>query len=131
MQAPHSLALRAIAIHAVLDGLMAGLAQCPAGHLHGQSCLCAPLNGTLQPPAVCCWAQGPREMGRDMGRERDRERSCLVSVSAADGSQASALTQPTNVLDPAGLPAPTPLGHRVLALHSYPASNTLSSFVKE
>lgn len=52
-QAPHSLALRAIAIHAVFDGLMAGLAQRPAGHLHGQSRLCAPLNGTLQPPAVC------------------------------------------------------------------------------
>lgn len=62
--APHLLALRAIAVHAVLNGLVAGLAQRPAGHLHCQARLRAPLDGPLQPPAVS-WAKRPREMGRE------------------------------------------------------------------
>lgn len=63
-RAPHSLALRAVAVHAVLDGLVAGLAQRPAGHLHRQARLRAPLDGPLQPPAVPFWAERPREVGK-------------------------------------------------------------------
>lgn len=47
-----SLSLRAIAVHAVLDGLMAGLAHGPAGHLHGQPRLRAALNA-LKPATLC------------------------------------------------------------------------------
>lgn len=72
--APHSLALGAVAIHAVLNGLVAGLAQRPAGHLHRQAGLRAPLDGPLQPPAVPFWAERPREMGRKRYRVgRDKE----------------------------------------------------------
>lgn len=52
---------------------------------------------------------------------RDRERSCLVSASAAVGSDTSALVGPTNVLDPSGSPVPTLPGEQG-ALHSHPAS---------
>lgn len=62
MRTPYLLALRTVAVHAVLDGLVAGLAQCPAGHLHSQACLCAPLDGSLQPPAVPFRVGGAGEM---------------------------------------------------------------------
>lgn len=49
----HSLALRAVAVHAVLYRLVAGLADGPTWHLHGQTRLCAPLDASLQLPALC------------------------------------------------------------------------------
>lgn len=49
----YSLALGAVAVHAVLYRLVAGLADGPAGHLHGQTRLCAPLDAPLQFPALC------------------------------------------------------------------------------
>ena len=72
LRAPHSLALGAVAVHAVLNGLVAGLAQGPAGHLHCQAGLRAPLDGPLQPPAVPFRAEWSREMGRETrdGKER-------------------------------------------------------------
>lgn len=47
-----SLALGAVAVHAVLYGLVAGLADGAAGHLHSQPGLRAPLDGSLQPSAL-------------------------------------------------------------------------------
>ena len=72
LRAPHSLALGAVAVHAVLNGLVAGLAQGPAGHLHSQASLRAPLDGPLQPPAVPFRAEWSRETGRETwgGREQ-------------------------------------------------------------
>ena len=78
--APHSLALGAVAIHAVLDGLVAGLAQCPAGHLHCQAGLRAPLDGPLQPPAVPFWAERPREMGKETQDGKGTERQVIWLV---------------------------------------------------
>lgn len=49
----YSLALGAVAVHAVLYGLVAGLADRPAGHLDRQTRLCAPLDASLQLPALC------------------------------------------------------------------------------
>lgn len=49
----YSLALGAVAVHAVLYGLVAGLADGPTGHLHSQARLCAPLDASLQLPALC------------------------------------------------------------------------------
>lgn len=49
----YSLALGAVAVHAVLYGLVARLADRPARHLHGQTRLCAPLDASLQLPALC------------------------------------------------------------------------------
>lgn len=69
-------------------------------------------------------------MGRDTGNKRDRERRFLVSVSAADSSQSSALTQPSVALGPAGSPAPALPGAQGV-LHRNPACNALSSFVNE
>lgn len=49
----YSLALRAVAVHAVLYGLVAGLANGPTGHLYSQTCFCAPLDASFQLPALC------------------------------------------------------------------------------
>ncbi len=49
----YSLALGAVAVHAVLYRLVAGLADGPTGHLYCQTRLCAPLNASLQLPAFC------------------------------------------------------------------------------
>lgn len=46
------LALGAVAVHAVLYRLVAGLADGAAGHLHSQAGLRAPLDGSLQPSAL-------------------------------------------------------------------------------
>lgn len=49
----YSLALGAVAVHAVLYRLVAGLADSPTGHLYSQTRLCAPLDASLQLPALC------------------------------------------------------------------------------
>lgn len=53
----HSLALGAIAVHAVLNGLVAGLAHRAAGHLHSQTRLRAALDVSPQFPALSICAQ--------------------------------------------------------------------------
>lgn len=58
-----------------------------------------------------------------LGGEMDRERSCLVSGSAAEDSQASALAGPTNVLDPSGSLF---LGYTVPFIATQPAQNTVN-----
>lgn len=122
--APHSLALGAVAIHAVLNGLVAGLAQRPAGHLHRQAGLRAPLDGPLQPPAVPFWAERPREMGRKRYRVgRDKETSHLVSVMVAGDCPVSAPNSRTpNSSFHLPHQYPTPWGSP--AFHTHPTGST-------
>lgn len=47
-----SLALGAVTVHAVLDGLVADLPDGAARHVHGQARLCAPLDAPPQPAAL-------------------------------------------------------------------------------
>lgn len=47
-----SLALRAVAVHAVLDGLVADLPDGAARHVHSQARLRAPLDAPPQPAAL-------------------------------------------------------------------------------
>lgn len=49
------LSLRSVAVHAVLDGLMARLSDCPAWHLHSESRLGAALNTPSELPTVRIW----------------------------------------------------------------------------
>lgn len=49
----YSLALGAVAVHAVLYRLVARLADGPTRHLHGQTRLRAPLDASLELPALC------------------------------------------------------------------------------
>lgn len=53
----YSLALGAVAVHAVLYGLVAGLSDGPTGHLYSQTRLCAPLDASLQLPAFCIYCR--------------------------------------------------------------------------
>lgn len=45
---PHSLSFGAVAVHAAVGGLPAGLAGHPVAHLHGQARFCAPLHRAPQ-----------------------------------------------------------------------------------
>ena len=49
----HLLSLRAVAVHAAVVGLPAGLPGHPAAHLHGQARLCATLDGAAQLLSSC------------------------------------------------------------------------------
>lgn len=49
----YSLALGAVAVHAVLYRLVARLADGPTRHLHGQTRLRAPLDASFELPALC------------------------------------------------------------------------------
>lgn len=49
----HSLALGAVAVHAVLYRLVARLADGATRHLHGQTRLRAPLDASFELPALC------------------------------------------------------------------------------
>lgn len=55
----YSLSFWAVAVHAVLDGLVAGLANSPAGHLHRQTRFGAPLDASLQLPAISLHCREP------------------------------------------------------------------------
>lgn len=46
------LSLGPVAVHAVLDGLVAGLTDGPAGHFDSQPRFCAPLDGSLESPTI-------------------------------------------------------------------------------
>lgn len=56
-----SLALGAVTVHAILNGLVADLPEGPARHINGQTRLRAPLDGPPQPAAlgVCCTEAPP------------------------------------------------------------------------
>lgn len=58
-QRRYLLPLRAVAVHAVLYGFVAGLTDGPTGHLHSQTCFRAPLDASLQLPAICIHCREP------------------------------------------------------------------------
>lgn len=65
------LSLRAVAVHAAVGGLPAGLPSHPAPHLHRQARLCAPLDGAAQLLASCfCAHRHTQEKKEGEGEER-------------------------------------------------------------
>jgi hypothetical protein len=69
----HLLSLGAVAVHAAVGGLPAGLPSHPAPHLYGQARLCAPLHGAAKLLPTGFWTE-QRDRAGEGGRERDRER---------------------------------------------------------
>ena len=70
---PHSLPLGAVAVHAAVGGLPAGLPGHPAPHLHGQACLRAALDGAAQLLTARFWS-GEREKRKPLFRGECSER---------------------------------------------------------
>lgn len=55
------LSLWSIAVHAVLNGFMAGLTDSPAGHFDSQPSFCAPLDGSFESPTISIYEQKGRK----------------------------------------------------------------------
>lgn len=64
------LSLGAVAVHASVCGLPAGLSSHPASHLHRQACLCAPLDSAAQLFTSRFWTQSYTHDTNDREGER-------------------------------------------------------------